>query len=256
MKNLRSPRRWSDPDSGAPDLMTRALQSMRQPAQVDATQLEALRQRIASALEHAAGAVPADAPGPLLSTATGKLLIGLLAAGAIGTVYLRSAPAERHAVAKPTQAAPPQLQEPVAHSAAPSRPKLAPQLENPALAVTPDQPRERARRVRNTARPAAERSQARAPAAPSESESKLIGSGQRALRSDPRAALALAQRHAALHPEGALSQERELLRFDALVALGERAAAHVQAKRFLQRYPRSSHSLRLRGWLERAQRER
>ena len=43
-------------------------------------------------------------------------------------------------------------------------------------------------------------------------------------------------------PRGVLVQEREALRIEALLGLGERARAREEARRFLARYPGSPHT--------------
>jgi hypothetical protein len=93
---------------------------------------------------------------------------------------------------------------------------------------------------------------ARATVAASEdpvAELSLLERAQRVLRSEPAAALALAQEHRARFERGALAQEREMLAIEALLRLERRAQAERRARAFTQRYPQSSHGPRLRDLL-------
>jgi hypothetical protein len=77
----------------------------------------------------------------------------------------------------------------------------------------------------------------------------LLERAQRVLRSDPAAALALAESHRARFERGSLAQEREMLAIEALLRLERRAQAERRARVFAQRYPQSSHGPRLRDLL-------
>jgi hypothetical protein len=71
-------------------------------------------------------------------------------------------------------------------------------------------------------------------------EMALLGQGQRALRAgDPVKALALFDTHARRYPEGALADERELKRAQALCALGDVAKARAAAAAFVREKPGS-----------------
>jgi hypothetical protein len=76
-------------------------------------------------------------------------------------------------------------------------------------------------------------------------ELALLERAQHVLRSDPSAALALAEQHRAQFARGTLAQEREVLAVEALLRLGRRAAAEKRARAFAQRYPESSHLVRV-----------
>lgn len=77
------------------------------------------------------------------------------------------------------------------------------------------------------------------PGAPSEIE--LLRDARLALRQSPAAALAFAEQHARLYPQGKLSQERELIAISALVATGRRTAALSRGARFEQAFPTSPY---------------
>ena len=80
-------------------------------------------------------------------------------------------------------------------------------------------------------------------------ELALLERAQRVLRSDPAAALALAETHRTRMPQGTLAQEREMLAIEALFRLDRDAQAQRRARAFEQRYPHSSHRPRLRDLL-------
>lgn len=73
------------------------------------------------------------------------------------------------------------------------------------------------------------------------SEIELLRDARLALRQSPAAALAFAEQHARLYPQGKLSQERELIAISALVATGRRTAALSRGARFEQAFPTSPY---------------
>jgi hypothetical protein len=77
------------------------------------------------------------------------------------------------------------------------------------------------------------------PGSPSEIE--LLRDARLALRQSPGAALAFAEQHARLYPQGKLTQERELIAISALVASGRRTAALSRGARFEQAFPTSPY---------------
>jgi hypothetical protein len=88
--------------------------------------------------------------------------------------------------------------------------------------------------------------QAAPPGVHAEAELQLLGRAQRALDSQPNAALALAEEHAAAYPRGLFVQEREMLAIQALLKVQQRRAALARAKEFLSHYPTSPHARHLR----------
>ena len=77
-------------------------------------------------------------------------------------------------------------------------------------------------------------------------EVELLEKAMSAMKAgDPKAALELTQRHAREFASGALIQEREMLAIEALVKLGRAGEARLKADAFRQKYPTSSHLLRL-----------
>jgi hypothetical protein len=77
------------------------------------------------------------------------------------------------------------------------------------------------------------------PSAPSQTE--LLAKAWQALANDPAQTLKLVELDAKLHARGALVEERESLRIQALVAVGRRAEAAELATKFIERFPHSVH---------------
>ncbi len=81
------------------------------------------------------------------------------------------------------------------------------------------------------------------PAAALAEENRLLREAREALRSgDAARSLGLLQRLDARFPHGALLQERELLRVQALRGAGQSAEAEARARRFLKLYPESPYA--------------
>lgn len=78
-----------------------------------------------------------------------------------------------------------------------------------------------------------------------------LGEVRRALTTDPRRALELANRGHAEFRGGSLFQEREALALRALHALGDRAGLESRGRAFLLRYPKSSFAREVEGMLTR-----
>ena len=77
------------------------------------------------------------------------------------------------------------------------------------------------------------------------SEVEILREAQAARGSNPARSLALVAEHARSHPNGALSQEREMIRIEATAALGRRAEARALAQQFRAGYPGSAYGQRL-----------
>ena len=82
-----------------------------------------------------------------------------------------------------------------------------------------------------------------------ETDIALLKRAQMALGSSPGRALALSHEHAARFPRSAMSQEREMIAINALLAMGRAADARARARRFIVRYPKSAHRQRLKAML-------
>lgn len=81
---------------------------------------------------------------------------------------------------------------------------------------------------------------AAAPAEPSQAD--LLAQAWQALgKNDPSATLQLLDTDRRLHPDGALSEEREAMHVQALAAAGHMVEARTEAEAFRARYPHSVH---------------
>lgn len=76
---------------------------------------------------------------------------------------------------------------------------------------------------------------------PAPSETSLLREARTKLTSDPAAALRLTREHARRFPDGALSQEREVIAIEALRRLGQSETATKRGTAFEQMYPDSAH---------------
>lgn len=77
------------------------------------------------------------------------------------------------------------------------------------------------------------------------SEIELLREAQAALSSNPGHALELANQHQARFPKGGLGQERDMIRIQALLAMGQKDQARALADDFRRRHPDSAHTSRL-----------
>jgi hypothetical protein len=75
----------------------------------------------------------------------------------------------------------------------------------------------------------------------SPSEIELLARARAEPASHPRATLRLCAQHEALHPQGVLREEREVLAIDALLATDALTAAEARARRFRRDFPHSVH---------------
>ena len=114
---------------------------------------------------------------------------------------------------------------------------------NPAPEPSPETPATPARGTSSSAtgRPRRRVQEAMQPAVAKISELALIDQAQAQLTSRPQASLLALDHHAQLYPAGQLTQERELLRIEALRQLGHSDRARRQARVFLRRFPHSPH---------------
>jgi outer membrane protein assembly factor BamD (BamD/ComL family) len=74
----------------------------------------------------------------------------------------------------------------------------------------------------------------------------LLASARKLLASDPAASIGLLRQHAALYPNGMLSQERDVLLIDAKARMGKIEEARKSAEDFLRDNPDSAHGTKVR----------
>lgn len=169
----------------------------------------------------------------MASAASKWAVAALVGAGAVGTGYVWTrplAPAERAPVASIVATTTELVASPIA-SASPSAEVVAPPASAAPIASAEVAPRDR-------------------PAAPSASsavraEIEILKEAQAALGQSPARALTLAAEHERSHPRGMLGQERDMLRIQALAALGKESDARARAEAFRARYPKSAYLQRL-----------
>ena len=138
-----------------------------------------------------------------------------------------SGPGPRSDGAPPSSPAPPRV--PVAARA--QIPLEAPTTEPPSLEAPPPPPEPAAQR----------RPRPRPDAVEAPSEIELLSRARAELAAHPRVTLRLCADHEALHPDGVLREEREVLAIDALLATGAHPQAEARAARFAREFPRSVH---------------
>ena len=220
------------------------------------------RARVLAAVQLAVagGAVATGAAVAKGASLGAKLVVSLgvlAAAGGVTTLAVHragpeapsapEAPASRAVARSPrtvTAVAPPSV---VASTVAPA--PAAASIAAPSASVLPPRTRPTVTRAepatepeRPTPPPLAVKPASAATAVLSElaSEQRLLESARRALaRGEPVAALAAVERHAATFESGRLTEEREVLRIQALVRAGRLEEARTEAQRFKGRFPGS-----------------
>jgi hypothetical protein len=189
----------------------------------------ALRARIARTVAH----LPL---GAAASVGVGKLLaiLAVVVGAGTGTYALVRDHGQPAPVAPVTSIVAPVLPSPAVPSVKPvAPPTVAPVLPPVPPVVSVDAPSPRI-------------ALAKAPSntlvrAPSPSEATLLAQAWSALESDAAHALELAHHDEALHPEGALREEREALEVVALAKLQRRSDAVAAASEFVKHHPNSVH---------------
>jgi len=198
------------------------------------------------------GVLPAKlGAGLAAGTKVGIAIAALAAAGAVVWTVVPHGGDPRHATTDLPASAPASALPPVRAPTGPAAPDAP---AGPVLEARPTEPAPapahaaiRATPPRNAlptgARPPVV-PEAVLPADPA-TEMSLLDRAQRAVRSDPARALALADEHARGYPSGTLAQEREVIAIDALVRLGRRDEAVARGARFHAAFPGSSHGRRI-----------
>lgn len=216
----------------------------------------ALLSRVAARLPD--GAFPTASPGAAAS-ATGfsagvKLLLGLVVAGGVGAASYaafgggstgttqRPGPIEVATASAPAGASG-ASPEPAA-SVAPA--PMASAATNPSAAAGQGS---QALPVARSAAPPVEQGKASAAASLSQ-EAKLLEQARRELVKQPAKALATTEQHKRRFPNGALSQEREVIAIQALKALKREREANSRAATFEAEHPGSAHQRKVESVVE------
>jgi hypothetical protein len=183
----------------------------------------------------AASGTSAAAATKATALATGSGALKLAVFAAVGGTVIAAGSFQAGRKYEEQHAPPPKVVERIVVAPAPPPPVPTPEPEAPAVEEPPRKPL-----VQKKPQPPAP------PPAPKLTELELLEQAMTAMKSgDPQAALALTQRHEKEFASGALVQEREMLAIEALVKLGHRGDARLKADVFRQKYPTSSHLLRL-----------
>ena len=250
MSDAADPPRLSDEPQS--DLLRRALDGARADVP-QASTIEAMLARFPVGPMGGGSSGPADpsgpaapsmppAPLPVAGAASfggglAKIAGVVLLAGAIGVgAYLG-----RNAAPAPSATAPLPADSSQALGAEPGRAAVA----SPPLVDTASHPSATASTVPSTpsARPTPPPSASAETGGPTEIE--LLREAQSALASNPSHALELANQHQSRFPKGGLGQERDMIRIQALLAMGHKDEARVLADDFRRRHPDSAHTSRL-----------
>lgn len=179
---------------------------------------------------------PPTPPTPGAAMWPGTLaVLGLLALGGLAAWRFWPAESVAPAASLPPIAAP--VAVPIAPAEAPpALPPLAPsetpEVETHEVVETPHRP------ARVQPQPVVE-------VTPPPTEGMLLLRARAALPRDAARALALAEEHRDLYPEGAMTSEREVLAIEALVALGRAQEADARASRFLRAHGDSPYRSRV-----------
>lgn len=126
---------------------------------------------------------------------------------------------------------------------------VAPSASGPVAAATPAAPAEAAEAPPTPSAEEIAVPSPRSPSAPTRvdpvEEQRLVGLAVAAKSAAPERALAICNEHARRFPAGELTQEREVIAIEALVALDRRAEAVARAARFERKFPGSAHLRRI-----------
>ncbi len=216
---------------------------------------------VAATKSAAASALVGKGSLPFLGTLTGKLLVvGALAAPLAAAAFYWGAPKEEASSAPSANTAlvvdgtnpeaASRIAQPTSHDAAPAEAskeaaQVAPELATPEMADAAGAP------VSSRAGDTATSRTKEAAASALAEENRLLLEARSALRSGGGAAalrsLSVLDRR---YPRGALLQERELLRIQALRASGSHSEASKLSARFLERWPESPYRATVRPFAE------
>lgn len=276
------PRRWSESDADAPDILRNALLRERQERADDRARVDRVALRLGALLippgtpggPSGGGnpGPPAPSPGPsappapvvvqaskIALTSAPKVFLSkivaskvvsvgmaILAGGTLVTVITtRGAPEETPSNAASSSASVAVMSAPVASvvTAIDTAPRVVVVASASASAVAPSVvPSSGALSQANAAS-----SKPVVSTLSLAEEARALEKAQDLLKEDPSAALAAAENHARSQPSGELAQEREVVAIEALVQLGRLDEAKGRAAAFSVKYPgNSAHVVRIR----------
>ncbi|MBX3131739.1 MAG: hypothetical protein KF718_33790 [Polyangiaceae bacterium] len=183
-----------------------------------AEQLKGVSQGLTEAIATAAGAGLAAG-----GVGGGKVVVGLVTACVVGAVTIYGV----------IQTAPPPLDpaDPLVVPSADTRPAAPTAAPDPVEAVLPS----------STAAPSATPGPSPERTTPGPTEAQLLDRARASLAAQPQRALALTREHARRFPNGALTQERDVIAIEALRRLGDASGAKQRAEEFNKKYPGSAH---------------
>jgi hypothetical protein len=248
---MREPQRLleADPDSELAEALREARAQNATPEQLDVWQVRVAQGLTSARPDAAAHVQPRAAAGAKAGLLAGGLLLGLAVTALLmrGTARERAGDAARPAAAQRSPQThelaamrAPSLTQPSGASPPPPMAEVGPALGSQ-LATAPALKR-RTYRVAPEPRTSAQ-------ASDPDAEIALISSAQRALDRDPQHALAQLAEHERRFARGVLAEEREILRVDALTALGRTSEAQAAARAFVLRFPSSPQRPRFERWL-------
>ena len=246
---MKSPTRLADAGSPASDVLRKALRAARADLP-GARRLKTIGAGL-GALAGGLGAAPAAAAGGFATVAVkiGVAVTAILAATGAGVVASRELLHRQGARASSgttaNSAAGP------AAAAAPVDASLTPRAQAPSPGGSTSSDRQMASASEGVIA-AGDRRDRTAPSvaiAPAPTEVDLLRRAERALRTNPALALALANEDAARFPRGALTQEREVIAIEALLGLGRLVDARAEATRLFHDAPDTAHRARVEALL-------
>ena len=125
------------------------------------------------------------------------------------------------------------------HAPTPTTPIVVPAAPSVSAPSQPQEPETTAEEPSASAAPEPVKPAPTASKGPSEAE--LLRRAQQLVQTNPAQALALTREHQRRFPNGALSQEREVIAIEALKKLGNEKAAKEKSGEFEKSYPGSAH---------------
>lgn len=232
--------RLLDSESGASDAVRSVLEAAKD-HEPSPEALASLHARLAAQLPPGALSNVAKPAGTAGAAASAKGAAGFLTKGVVGLATIATLSAGAYELLrKPATANVPNV------ATVASIATASPSMEPPAVEATP---------VEATAEPLPPVDRAVSPrsistptptASAREPEATLLSRAHDALlHGDPATALAITQQHARLYPNGLLTQERERIAIEALMAEGDKQRARARANAFYKSYPDSPHRARL-----------